>query len=177
MNTAIAIETQKTMLDWRGRRAALLQTGLATVAIILPSLCHLWNAPVKVFLPIHWPVLLAGLVYGWRSGLIIGLLSPLVSFAISGMPGIASLPAMCLEIGAYGFAAGFAKENLKLNDYAALLGAIVAGRIVYALAIISLFHAPLSYAIAALIPGLFAAVAQIALLPTLSKRWTKNKSA
>ena len=76
---------ERNVLNWRGTKAGLAQLGLAAAAIALPAACHLLNAPVRALLPMHWPVLLAGLVFGWRGGLAVGLLVPLSSFALSGM--------------------------------------------------------------------------------------------
>lgn len=160
------------VLDWRGNKAAMLQAGLLTAAVALPSLCHLLNLPYRVAVPMHWPVLLAGMAYGWRSGLAAGFLSPLVSFALSGMPAPMALPQMCAELSVYGFAAGFARQNLHLNSYLAVMSAAIAGRLAYAAGAIFLLNIPITATVAALTPGLAAALAQVALLPGLAKVWT-----
>ena len=68
-------------------RALTLQFGLVLAgAWALPALIHLLGLPVRQLLPMHWPAILAGLVYGWRSGAVIGAASPIVSYLISGMP-------------------------------------------------------------------------------------------
>ena len=160
-----------TVLDWRGSKAALMQAGFVAAAVALPSLCHFFNASFRAFLPMHWPVMAAGLVYGWRGGLAVGFVSPLVSFALSGM----AVPLMCPELAAYGFAAGFARQNLRLNGYAALLLAAVFGRLAYAASASFLLNMPLAVISAALAPGLAAGLAQVVLLPGLAGIWTKAK--
>src|SRR5690349_24292031 len=96
------------------RRATLPDSGflaltiqillLALAAVVLPATAHAIGLPVRSILPMHWPVLLAGLIFGWRAGLGIGVLAPLASFLVSGMPVPHILPSMTLELGAYGLA-------------------------------------------------------------------------
>jgi len=165
------VMAERNVLNWRGTKAGLAQLGLAAAAIALPAACHLLNAPVRALLPMHWPVLLAGLVFGWRGGLAVGLLVPLSSFALSGMPPAGILPFMEIEIAVYGFAAGFARENMRMNGFFALLTAITAGR---AALVGALWCAggDTATAVAALAVGLPAAAAQLALLPVLAKKWS-----
>lgn len=157
------------------RKALLCQLGLIVAATALPAICHLTGAPVKYFLPMHWPVLLAGLVYGWRGGLAVGLLAPLASFALSGMPPLAVMPFMGPEIAAYGLSAGLAAEVFKMNRYACILTAVATGRMVYIAAVLGMgSFAANTYLPSALVPGAVAALAQIVILPVLAEKWTKH---
>ena len=67
-----------TLPAWR-LRALLFQALLIVAAVVLPAVAHLSGAPVRILLPMHWPVLLAGLVYGWRGGGAVGLADPSAS--------------------------------------------------------------------------------------------------
>ena len=80
-------------------------------------------------------VLVAGLVFGWRAGLLVGLLTPLTSYAISGMPVLRVLPQVVVELSAYGAIAGLLREKLNLRAMWSLLGAMVGGRLALLLAI------------------------------------------
>ena len=170
MADTVAVSGRMEVLDWRGDKASLLQLGLVGAATLLPAVCHLAGAPVRVFLPMHWPVLLAGLVYGWRGGLAVGMAAPLASFALSGMPSAALLPAMGAEIAAYGLCAGLAREAFRFNAYASAAMAVLAGRAVYAASALA-SGAQFGLVSAALVPGAVAAVLQIALLPSLAEKW------
>ena len=75
---------------------------LLAAAFVLPALAHAAGVPGRVWLPMHWPVIFAGLCYGWRSGALIGLAAPGVSFLLSGMPPAVVLPGMTAELAAYG---------------------------------------------------------------------------
>jgi uncharacterized membrane protein len=152
---------------------------LALSAAVLPAVSHLANLPVRWLLPMHWAVLLAGLIYGWRAGMAIGLLAPGASFLLSGMPLPHILPAMTVELAAYGFVAGFARQTWRLGQVASMALAVVTGRVVFvAMALATGAAAPTvsAYLKAALLPGLAAAVVQVLLLPFVAQWWIRRES-
>ncbi len=152
---------------------------LLSAAWLLPAVVHLAGLPVRQLLPMHWPAILAGLCYGWRSGAVIGALAPIVSYMLSGMPRPAVLPSMTLELAAYGFFAGFVLQVLQRGRLQAALAAIVGGRLVF-LAVMVVTGAITTtlpeYLKNAMAPGLFAALAQVLLLPLLSAWWVRRES-
>ena len=171
----IAIDNRATVLNFRTTQATVSQVLLVAAAVLLPSICHLTGAPVRALLPMHWPVLLAGLVYGWRSGLIIGALSPLVSFALSGMPSVEVLPLMGFEIAAYGLIAGLARQTFKLNGFVSVIIALIVGRVVALAAVVFVSHVSAAqYFTAAMLPGMAAAIAQVVALPFIARKWVNN---
>ena len=87
----------------------------------------------------HIFVLVAGLLFGWRIGLTVGLLTPLVSYAISGMPGLTILPQIIVEIASYGLVAGVLREKFHLRGIWSLLGAMIAGRLALLLTVLIVF--------------------------------------
>lgn len=169
--------TVDTTLPAFGASAVLLQVLLVGVAaFVMPAAAHAAGVPVRVFLPMHWPVILAGLVYGWRSGLLVGAAAPLVSFAVSGMPPVFILPAMTAELAMYGLAAGLLRERFKLNAFLATAAALIAGRIVYVAFAIGTGTngTPIGeYLAAALLPGAAAAIAQLLILPIAANGWVR----
>ena len=173
-----AAEVKSRTLTFWGVRSLVFQLVLIGAAVALPVAAHLSGAPVRVLLPMHWPVLLAGLVYGWRGGALTGLLAPLVSYLISGMPYPAMLPAMTVELFAYGFIAGLLVEKFRFNSFLAVLVALVVGRFVFALTVLAGFGVSgnyLAYFQAALVPGLLAALGQIVVLPFVARWWVKKE--
>jgi niacin transporter len=152
---------------------------LAAAAVVLPAAAHLTGLPTRVLLPMHWPVILAGLCYGWRSGLLIGLMAPVTSFFISGMPPVHILPAMTVELAAYGFLAGFTRQSLRLGWFSSSAVSLVGGRIVF-LAVVLLLGSmavPFSdYLVAAMLPGIPAAVAQLIVLSLLGRWWVERRN-
>ncbi|MCL2888346.1 MAG: ECF transporter S component [Elusimicrobia bacterium] len=152
-------------LNWTEKRAVFFQALLLIAALALPSVCHMLNLPVNKILPMHWPVLLAGLVYGWRSGLLLGVAAPLISFGLSGMPEGTMLGIMVCELAVYGFAAGIFAEKFKLNYFVSVTAALICGKILFAV---------LSGGAGFLSAGVYAFLTQIVILPVLAYRWTKN---
>lgn len=151
---------------------------LLSASFLLPAGAHLAGLPVRLLLPMHWPVILVGLCYGWRSGALVGLIAPGLSFLLSGMPYPVVLPAMTLELAGYGFLAGFLRGQLRWNGLSATLGAVIGGRVLFVLSA-SLTGAAggelLSYISIAILPGLLAALAQVLLLPLIAGWWVARE--
>lgn len=128
------------------RLSVKVQT-LATIAaiagaVIVPQIFHALGAALglgtalgETFLPMHLPILLVGLLAGPYAGAIAGMFGPLVSFAFSGMPGIAMLPFMMLELCVYGLTTGLLR-NVKLPVIMKVIFAQIAGRVLRAAAIL-----------------------------------------
>jgi hypothetical protein len=127
----------------------------------------------------HWPVILVGLCYGWKSGLVVGLAAPGLSYLLSGRPLPLILPAMSIELATYGLLAGFAVAHLGWNRWLATGLSLVGGRVVFVAAVVFLgSHVePLAvYLQAAMLPGLVAGTAQLLLLPVLAGWWHRRES-
>ncbi len=128
------------------RLSVKVQT-LATItaivwAVALPQIFHffgafsgLGTALGETFLPMHMPIILVGLLAGPYAGAISGLLGPLMSFALSGMPGTVMLPFMMIELCAYGLFAGLLR-NHKMPTIGKILIVQIGGRVVRAAAIL-----------------------------------------
>lgn len=163
-----------------GLRAISAQAGLlVSAAFLLPAASHAAGLPVRLLLPMHWPILLAGLCYGWRSGALVGLAAPAISFLLSGHPLPAVLPSMTLELGAYGALAGLGCEALRLHRAVSTLVAALGGRLVFLLAMLATgaIAGPLAiYLQAAVLPGLPAVIGQIAILPLVARWWVRRES-
>lgn len=111
----------------------LVLAGLMTaIGVMLPSIFHTFGGAGNVFLPMHIPVLLCGLICGYRLGGLCGLLVPLLSCLITTMPPIypTGITMMC-ELAAYAVIAGLLMK--KTNVYVALIVSMIGGRIVLAL--------------------------------------------
>ena len=115
---------------------------LAALAVGLPQIAHIVGgaAAGSVWMPMYLPVLLAGCLLGWHWGLLVGVLSPIVSFGFttlalnSAMPALERLPYMTLELAAFGAVSGAFTGLMKksvLFAFPAVLAAQVAGRAVY----------------------------------------------
>lgn len=165
-------------------RLSLKAQTLATIAaiagaVIVPQLLHAFGAVSgmgtslgETFLPMHLPILLVGLLAGPYAGAVAGMFGPLVSFALSGMPGIAMLPFMMLELCAYGLTAGLLR-NVKLPVVMKVLFVQIAGRIIRAAAIFAAVYGLGSQSVSlasiwmSISVGIFGIVLQWALVPMI----------
>ena len=164
--------TAQLVLPSSGIRSLLHLIILSASAVALPAVMHLTGAPVRWLLPMHWPVLLASMIYGWRGGLVVGMISPLANHMITGYPMPAVLAAMTFELGCYGFFGGFLREVMGWPVRRAMITAIIIGRTVFILWILAVgaYAADfVNYLVAAVAPGLMAALFQIWIIPNLSK--------
>ena len=111
----------------------------AALCVVLPMAFHAIPGGGNVFLPMHIPVLLCGMMCSWPYGFICGLLGPLLSCLITGMPPIAYLPSMMVECAVYGCVAGAVlklvhTKSTYLDLYISMVTAMVLGRVVAGLA-------------------------------------------
>ena len=104
---------------------------LLAVGLVLPFLTGQIQAISRVISPLHIPVLICGLCCGWKWGLGLGIVLPLLRSLLFGMPPFPSsaLP-MAFELAAYGLFAGllykaFLKKNRSGNHLAPMLAALV----------------------------------------------------
>ena len=109
------------------------------LCVVLPIAFHSIPNAGSVFLPMHIPVLICGMICGWPYGLLCGFMGPLLSSAITGMPPIAILPAMMVECGTYGMVSGLMLNLVRTKStygdlYIALVVAMLAGRVLSGIA-------------------------------------------
>ena len=92
--------------------------------IVLPQLCHLVQLGGPTMLPIYFFTLVGAYKYGWRTGLLTALASPLVNAALFGMPAVTALPAILAKSALLAGAAGYAAARFRRASLA-LLAAVV----------------------------------------------------
>lgn len=150
---------------------------LVAFGVLLPMAFHLVGALGPVFLPMHIPVLAAGLLLGPASGLAVGLAAPLASSLLTGMPPLFPvLPVMACELAMYGLAAGYLYRRRGLPLLAALVAAMVCGRAAAGLAawgLAALFAVklkPLYFVTGAVVTGLPGIAVQLVVVPLLVGR-------
>lgn len=118
------------------------QTKRLAIAAVCLALCMVLpfatgNIPQvgNMLCPMHIPVLLCGFICGPTYGMIIGMVAPLLRFALFGMPPILPIGvAMCFELGVYGMVSGVLNKILPKKNiflYVSLVLAMIAGRIVW----------------------------------------------
>ena len=104
------------------------------LGLVLPLLFHALGAG-PIFLPMHIPVLLCGLLFGWQFGAVCGLAVPILSSVFTSMPPIfPTAVAMMFELCTYGVLTGVFHRKLHWNIYSALIFAMLGGRLVSGIA-------------------------------------------
>ena len=148
----------------------------AALGVVLPVTLHSIPNAGSILLPMHIPVLLCGLVCGPVYGLGCGILTPLLSSLITGMPPAAVLPSMLCELAVYGLAAGLLSKVIRtgkrvLDLYVQLIGAMLLGRVVYGVMNALVFSAGnysfSAFVTAAFVTALPGIVIQLVLLPAV----------
>lgn len=155
------------------------------LCLVLPFLTGQIPEIGNMLCPMHIPVLLAGFLCGpwWALG--VGAVAPLLRFALFSMP--PPLPtglAMTFELLTYGLVSGLLYRLLPKKPghiYVSLVGAMLAGRIVWGISSIIIYGAmgnpftwPIFFvgAFANAIPGI---IVQIVLIPVLVLALQKTK--
>jgi len=105
------------------------------LCLVLPFLTGQIPEIGNALSPMHIPVLLCGFLCGPVWGAAVGAAAPLVRFVLFGMPPLMPTGlAMCAELAVYGAVSGWLYRRLPQKTgsiYAALVSAMLAGRIVW----------------------------------------------
>lgn len=159
---------------------ALLSAGLIALAVILPQIVHIaLGQPGGVqLLPMYLPVLLGGCLLGSKWALAVGVLSPVVSFAItslmgSPMPALQRLPFMIAELAVFALVSGLFTNKIYENGlwaFPAVISTQIAGRLVF-LGLVALFQSVTPFSVAMIWgqiqTGLIGLAVQAVLVPLL----------
>ena len=120
-------------LELRKTKKGVISALSIALAVVLPLLFHAIPDAGSIYSPMHIPVLLCGLITGPWYGLFTGLMSPIFSSIITGMPPAAYLPPMIVECAIYGLIAGllitlFKTGKTGVDIYIALVLSMLIGR-------------------------------------------------
>ena len=105
------------------------------LCMILPFLTGQIPEIGGMLCPMHIPVLLCGFLSGPFWAAVIGLIAPVLRFALFGMPPLFPTGiAMCLELAVYGAVCGLLYRRLPkktVNIYVSLITAMILGRVAW----------------------------------------------
>ena len=156
------------------------------IGLVLPFLTGQIQQIGNMLLPMHIPVFLCALICGWRYGVPMAFVLPIMRSMLFGMPPIyPTAISMAFELATYALVAGFLYEKSRWQCtralYRSMLAAMVAGRIVWGIAQIILlglkgtaftFEAFLAGAFLNAIPGI---LLQLMLVPAVMVALNKTK--
>ncbi len=160
------------------------------LCMVLPFLTGQIPEIGSMLSPMHIPVLLCGFIAGPFWAAAIGLIAPVLRFALFGMPPLFPVGiAMCFELAVYGAASGMLYGKLPkktVNIYISLISAMLLGRIVWGIVQVLLsgvtgaaftWAAFIAGAFTSAIPGIILHIALIPVIVMALQRalpWLKN---
>ena len=126
----------------RSLKKMLLSAMFLALGLVLPFFTGQIQQIGNMLLPMHLPVFLCALICGWQYGAAVGFIMPILRFALFFMPRMPGALAMAFEMATYAFVAGFfysrARWQCTRMLYRCLIVAMIAGRVVWAAAMIVL---------------------------------------
>lgn len=97
--------------------------------IALPQLCHLVLLGGKIMLPIYFFTLIGAYKYGWKTGLLTALFSPVVNNLLFGMPAADMLVMIIVKSVLLAVAAGFAASCYKRISIPVIAGVVLVSQL------------------------------------------------
>ncbi|MBC8591326.1 ECF transporter S component [Wansuia hejianensis] len=162
-------------LEYRTRTTNIVMSGLLlALGLIIPGIFHATGIPGTIFLPMHIPVLLGGFLLPPVYALLLGILTPILSSLITGMPPLFPMAViMVFELGIYGLIASLLYRKLELNLIISLIISMIVGRVVAGLVVFILVQwfgqqmDPVLFVKGGVMTGLPGIVIQLIIIPGL----------
>lgn len=153
---------------------------LIALGVLLPIIFHIIPGNIGPFiLPIHYSAFLAGGFFGPIIGALVGLITPLLSYLLTGMPPNPNFLFITFETLTYGLVFGFLFYHRKINVYLSLVIAMILGRVVniignFIVAIVLFKYIPQPFIIINVLNnlslGLIGAIMQLIIIPIIVER-------
>lgn len=165
-------------------RTLTLAAMCLALAMLLPFLTMQIPKFGQALSPMHIPALLCGFICGPFWGAAVGFIAPLLRTITLHMPPLMSAIVMAFELAAYGFFTGLLNRLLPKKPqfiYVSLIGAMIAGRIVWGIAQFFLlmaqhkgftFSAFIAGAVTGSVPGI---ICHIILIPPIVMALSKAR--
>lgn len=115
-------------LNYDEAKTYLWATVFVACNLVLPQLFHLIPQGGVIFSPLSLVILAGAYKFGWKTGLLAALASPLVNHAITGLPAWEVLPVMTLKLAVLAMVAGLAAQRFKTVNLPLLIGVILVSK-------------------------------------------------
>ena len=96
--------------------------------LVLPQVFHLIPQGGVIFSPLSLVILAGAYKFGWKTGLLAALASPLVNHLITGMPAWEVMPVMTMKLAVLALVAGLAAQRFKTVSLPLLIGVILVSK-------------------------------------------------
>lgn len=164
-------------MNYRTKSTNIIISGLMiAIGLIIPTIFHAAGLGGKIFLPMHIPVLLGGFLLPPVYALLVGMVTPIISSLLTGMPPVFPMAIiMMFELGIYGLVASFFYRRLRIPLIVSLIFSMIAGRVMAGLVVYILSLAfsietlgnPIMFIKAGTILAIPGIIIQIILIPVL----------
>lgn len=98
--------------------------------LVLPQVFHLIPKGGIIFAPLSLVILVGAYKFGWKTGLLAALASPLVNHLITGQPATEVMPVMTLKLVALALIAGFTAQYFKRVTLPLLIGVVLVALVI-----------------------------------------------
>lgn len=98
--------------------------------LVLPQVFHLIPQGGIIFAPLSFVILAGAYKFGWKTGLLAALASPLVNHAITGMPAWDVMPVMTFKLAVIALVAGFAAQRFHSVSLPLLVGVVLVSLVI-----------------------------------------------
>lgn len=121
METTVRLYT----LNYNEAKTYMLATVFVACNLVLPQVFHLIPQGGFIFAPLSFVILVGAYKFGWKTGILAALLSPLVNHLITGMPAWGVMPVMTVKLAAIALTAGLAAKQFKTVSLPLLIGVVL----------------------------------------------------
>lgn len=171
-------------MNYQTTKQTILAGALIAIGLVLPMAFHAIGGGA-VFLPMHIPVLMGGFCLSAPFAVAVGVLTPLISSVLTGMPPVFPvLPFMIIELATYGLMVSLLYRKMKRHVVPTLMISMMIGRIMAGLAVwilatffMAKLPGPLVFVTGAVIKGLPGIVIQLIFIPIIVlsvQRWNES---
>ena len=115
-------------LNYDEVKTYLWATVFVACNLVLPQLFHLIPQGGVIFSPLSLVILAGAYKFGWKTGLLAALASPLVNHLITGMPAWEVMPVMTMKLAVLALVAGLAAQRFKTVSLPLLIGVILVSK-------------------------------------------------
>jgi len=154
------------------------------LGVVIPIAFHFFNMGGKVFLPMHIPVLIAGLLLNPLYAFLVGLITPLLSSVLTQMPPVMPmLPIMMVELATYALVASIMRVKYKKSIIISLIIAMILGRVMAGLTVFLMANlfavkiaGPIEFVSAGVVTGAIGILIQLIFIPAIVYAIEKTRS-
>ncbi len=120
-------------LNYDEAKTYLWATIFVACNLVLPQVFHIIPQGGIIFSPLSLVILVGAYKFGWKTGLLAALASPLVNHLLTGMPAWSVLPVMTMKLAVLALVAGFTAQHFKTVSLPLLVGVVLVTKVLEAL--------------------------------------------